>query len=418
MLTATLFAGNWIHVIPADSIASLEYKSGREKITQFGNFLIVMGDNEFSEQARMADQIKSFPLRETERIYLLTSKDPAILKAIFPGVRVIWEGFGMKVIIAGETAATNLKSKASAFTKIEQLPENTTLLSKEILCKQTIKNQPDDMSKFLNQLEMPFFKKDLKELIAFKTRYSYVEGAQKAINYCEKVLADSGYKTEQLPFNIGSTRVSNLKATIAGTDEQKYGQVLIVAHLDSTSNNPKYDAPGADDNGTGSAAVLSIARMFKKAKIKPLATVHFILFLGEEQGLYGSKAYVNNLSAEEKRKIKAVLNMDMIGFDKTPPLSVLLETNSFNRPMAEIIQKLGQKYAEISLRTSYNAWGSDHAPFLQHGIPAVLTIESEFAANPNYHKTTDLFEFVNFDLCLNIIRLNAATAYYYAVEKR
>jgi Zn-dependent M28 family amino/carboxypeptidase len=265
---------------------------------------------------------------------------------------------------------------------------------------------------------MPFFKKDLKELIAFKTRYSYVEGAQKAINYCEKVLADSGYKTEQLPFNIGSTRVSNLKATIAGTDEQKYGQVLIVAHLDSTSNNPKYDAPGADDNGTGSAAVLSIARMFKKAKIKPLATVHFILFLGEEQGLYGSKAYVNNLSAEEKRKIKAVLNMDMIGFDKTPPLSVLLETNSFNRPMAEIIQKLGQKYAEISLRTSYNAWGSDHAPFLQHGIPAVLTIESEFAANPNYHKTTDLFEFVNFDLCLNIIRLNAATAYYYAVEKR
>ncbi|MFZ5949166.1 MAG: M28 family metallopeptidase, partial [Candidatus Rifleibacteriota bacterium] len=169
------------------------------------------------------------------------------------------------------------------------------------------------------------------------------------------------------------------------------------------------------DNGSGSAGVIALARMLKKSGLQPAATIKFVLFLGEEQGLYGSKGYVKMLSAEEKKQIKAVLNLDMIGFDAVAPLSIMIETNSFNRPMVEKMQELAEKYAEFSIRTSFNAWGSDHAPFLQQKIPAVLTIESEYSSNPNYHQVTDLIESINPDLCANILRLNAATLYFYAL---
>ncbi|MEW6709076.1 MAG: Zn-dependent exopeptidase M28 [Candidatus Riflebacteria bacterium] len=417
LISSVVSAAGWVHVAPTRKGVDLIEKCADPNscYTRFGEIMILQGGESFADEAHKVPDIESFARRDDEKLYLLNSKDPAILNQVFPGVRVVWSGYGMKVLLAGETAAFNLLSKNSDFTRVELLPENQTILSDEIFCKKTSKTEPDEISKFLDLLDMETFFKDLEMMVARKTRYTYVESAQKSIEDCAAIFNELEIPTQQAPFSFGGGQANNLVATVKGTDEENAGQILVVGHLDSTSPNPKVDAPGADDNGSGSAGVIALARMLKKSGLQPAATIKFVLFLGEEQGLYGSKGYVKTLTAEEKKQIKAVLNLDMIGFDAVAPLSIMIETNSFNRPMVEKMQQLAEKYAEFSIRTSFNAWGSDHAPFLQQKIPAVLTIESEYSSNPNYHQVTDLIESINPDLCANILRLNAATMYFYAM---
>ena len=89
--------------------------------------------------------------------------------------------------------------------------------------------------------------------------------------------------------------------------------VLVTAHLDSINlaGGPQAQAPGADDNGSGSAGLLTIARIF--AGHQGVADLRLILFGGEEQGLFGSRQYVAGLEPAERSRIAAVVNMDMIG---------------------------------------------------------------------------------------------------------
>ncbi|NLF97791.1 MAG: M20/M25/M40 family metallo-hydrolase [Candidatus Riflebacteria bacterium] len=411
-------AGQWIQVVTSETGYELIKKagSGSETFCQLGDVLIINSGDVFNDQILKTDPVNVMPVRPGEKLYLITTKDPAVFNMVFPGTRTVYRDMGFIVLLAGETAAMNLMSKQTDFTKVELLPGNQVVLSRPLTTGITRIKSEDALAKFIDKLDMPAFMQDLTDLVDLKTRYSYVSQGQKAVDHCEEVLKEMGYATSQQPYNIGSSRTNNLIAEIKGSDEDKFGQVLIVGHLDSTSESPRSNAPGADDNGSGAAGVMALARLLHESGIKPAATVKFILFMGEEQGLYGSKAYVKALSATERPTIKAVFNLDMIGFDAVAPLSVMIETSSFNRPMVEKMQKLALDYADFTIHTSFNAWGSDHAPFLQAKIPAVLTIESEFSSNPNYHKTTDLIESINQGLCLQILRLNAAAMYAYAID--
>jgi len=416
--TSAAMAAQWVQVVSSDTGYELIKKSGsgNEKYAQFGEVLIISSGDAFNDKILKTDPVSIIPVRPGEKLYLITTKDPAIFNMVFPGTRTVYRNMGFIVLLAGETAAMNLMSKQTDFTRVEPLPENRIILSRPMTTGITRIKTEDAIAKFIDKLDMKAFMQDLSDLVDFKTRYSYVTPAQSSIDHCEKVLKDMGYSTSQQPFSISSSRTNNLIAEIKGTDEEKYGQVLVVGHLDSTSESPRTNAPGADDNGSGAAGVIALARLLAESEIKPVATVKFVLFMGEEQGLFGSKAYVKALSATDRPTIKAVFNLDMIGFDAVAPLSVMMETSSFNRPMVEKLQKLALDYANFTIQTSFSAWGSDHAPFLQAKIPAVLTIESEFSTNPNYHKTTDLIKSINQDLCQQILRLNAAALYAYAID--
>ena len=113
--------------------------------------------------------------------------------------------------------------------------------------------------------------------------------------------------------------------TSKGNAAGRHEVVLITAHLDSINlqGGPTAPAPGADDNGSGSAGLLEIARAF--ADHRSEHDLRFILFRGEEECLFGSQQYVAKLSASEKRRIRAVVNMDMIGSLNTSTRSVMLE---------------------------------------------------------------------------------------------
>jgi bacterial leucyl aminopeptidase len=240
--------------------------------------------------------------------------------------------------------------------------------------------------------------------------------------------------------------LDNVEAEFRGTDPD--GIVLVTAHLDSTAafSDGPYDpetdpAPGADDDGSGLAAVLVIAATIAKlCQVTPLRhTVRFVLFNAEEHGLVGSKAYAHT-QASQQAAIGAVFQMDMIGYRgnrTTPPRPV--EVHAGYAPSADVEARsrvLADMLAQLTPRISPNlapvqiypdperpgdpaAGRSDHASFQERGYAACAISEDFFPGpkshspdpqpNPNYHKPTDTV--VDYGYAADIARVVAAAAW-------
>jgi bacterial leucyl aminopeptidase len=239
--------------------------------------------------------------------------------------------------------------------------------------------------------------------------------------------------------------LDNVEAEFRGTEPE--GLVLVSAHLDSTAAfgdspyHPETDpAPGADDDGSGLAAVLVIAATIAKIRrLKPLRrTVRFVLFNAEEHGLIGSKAYART-QASQQAAIGAVFQMDMIGYRgnrTTPPRPVevhvgyppSVDVEARSRMLADMLAQLTprispnlapvQIYPDPERPGDPAAGRSDHASFQERGYAACVVSEDFFAGprsdspapqpNPNYHKPTDTA--VDDGYAADIARIIAAAA--------
>ncbi len=190
----------------------------------------------------------------------------------------------------------------------------------------------------------------------------------------------------------GTTQAENVVATLLGTtlpDEW----ILVGAHYDSRNtvgNNTSNPSPGAEDNASGCAAVLELARVM--ADLKPKRTLKLVCFAGEEQGLLGSEAYAASLvSSGELGKIKLAVIMDMIGYSSTNALDVLLETSSALAAVLPQFQQAAADYSpSMTVSTTLAPFGSDHMPFINRAVPTLLLIENEWNSYPHYHKATDI----------------------------
>ncbi|RZA13597.1 MAG: Zn-dependent exopeptidase M28, partial [Proteobacteria bacterium] len=208
---------------------------------------------------------------------------------------------------------------------------------------------------------------DVEQLSSWN-RYSYGTGINESRLWLEEQFAQlPGMVLTQFPFSMPRGEGLNVIATLPGTSRPD--EVYIVgAHYDSTSEKPTVSAPGAEDNGSGTAGLLALARVF--AANPPAATIIFVGFSGEEQGLYGSKAWTRDwLKNSAQDSIKAVLIMDMIGYSGDSEQDVLLETSSLTKPLLATINKVNAD-PELAIYESFDYWGSDHEPFLDNGIPA------------------------------------------------
>jgi len=207
-------------------------------------------------------------------------------------------------------------------------------------------------------------------------------------------------------FWVQSTLAYNVMATLVGTTtpDQWY---IIGGHYDSTSENPYVAAPGAEDNASGCAGVLEMARILTDHP--PESTVLFVCYSGEEQYLYGSRAHVDELTASgDLSKVQGMLNMDMIGYTSDSDLDCLLETDPFAQSFLNLFADAAALYTSLSIYIDLWAGGSDHVPYLDAGVPAVLTIENEWYAYPWYHSTNDLPQYLTVAMGEEIIKMNVA----------
>lgn len=223
----------------------------------------------------------------------------------------------------------------------------------------------------------------------------------RALAYGRRYFEQLGLKVQSDAYNLPcrSGPSSNLEAELPGIESTKL--VLITAHLDSTifGVSPSQPAPGADDNASGSAAVLEAARILSKYRFKH--TIRFVLFTGEEQGLIGSRAYASRL-ASQGAQILGVFNMDMIGYDSDKDGAFEIHAGTREGPLAlaRLMVNTLQTF-EIKLTPDVLENGatnrSDHASFWRYNYPAVLVIEdSEYGAtddfNPYYHSVNDTLD--------------------------
>jgi Peptidase family M28 len=260
----------------------------------------------------------------------------------------------------------------------------------------------------VGKISRPTFQGHLTHLVSFPTRFStsahYASAAAEARNQ----LTAMGYTTrfQNITVNGGASR--NVIADKRGGATGARRAVLVTAHLDSINlqDGPAANAPGADDDGSGSAGVLEIARVFREHRSQH--DLRFILFGGEEEGLFGSKHYVAKLSASERVRIQAVVNMDMIASLNTSTQSVLLEGATLSQRVINGLKEAAAIYTRLTVETSLNPFASDHVPFIDMGIPAVLTIEGADNANSRIHSANDTIDHVKADLAVEILRMNVA----------
>jgi hypothetical protein len=178
---------------------------------------------------------------------------------------------------------------------------------------------------------------------------------------------------------------------------------ILSAHLDSTSENPLQNAPGADDNASGSSAVLEAAGLLSQYNYN--CSLRFALFTGEEQGLIGSAAYAK-AARDGAEDIRGVLNLDMVGYNSSgqpePIIELHTRQNSGDLLLADMFTEVVSAY-ELDLVPQLFRDGphySDHASFWQQGYAAIIGIEDitgpDEDTTPYYHRTTDQIESLDF----------------------
>ena len=247
----------------------------------------------------------------------------------------------------------------------------------------------------------------VSDLVGFGTRYTPVASFPDVTDYFARKLDELGLDPTLEPFTVSGKTRHNVIVELPGTvtPEDVY---VICGHYDSISQTPSTYAPGADDNASGAAAVIEIARVLSRFQFD--STIRFIGFAGEEQGLVGSYAHVNSVkNAGELGRVKGVINMDMIAYLNIPRLDVLIEGGAgTSSQMMSLLSSLVSQHTTLTAFTSTNPFGSDHMPYINNGVNAVLTIEYQDGANPNYHRTSDTLSTLSLPLATEIVKLNIA----------
>jgi hypothetical protein len=177
----------------------------------------------------------------------------------------------------------------------------------------------------------------------------------------------------------------NVLAKITGSDKKlKDEYVVIGGHMDHLGVSPMGDVyNGANDNASGTAVAMEIARVMKLNKVKPKRTVVFAGWAGEEQGLLGSRHYAEHSPSIEKTI--AYINMDMVGHGSG---NVPFRGEYYGPHIWKLLkEKLPKKIMEYIKPGRGGPGGSDHTPFLQKGVPAfgVMTEGHHF----KYHRPGD-----------------------------
>ena len=245
--------------------------------------------------------------------------------------------------------------------------------------------------------------------VTFQTRHSTTPAGQTCWQYAYETFEALGYDVRYQNYSRSGNQLKNIIATIPGetTPERIY---VMGAHIDAISQSPATSAKGAEDNGSGSAAVLAAAVALVGERFD--STIELILFSGEEQGLWGSDAYVDDALAND-RDVRSAVTFDMIAAWNND-YGVLIEGENAWQPLMFLMADAVDAYTSIERQFSYFSFGSDHVPFQDAGIPAILAIDLDWASYPHYHSTTDTYNRTTPALGLEIARAGIAAVAHQA----
>ncbi len=326
-----------------------------------------------------------------------------------------------------------------------------------------------EIEAMVSEISSENLEKYVRDLAAFRTRHTLSsndpeEGISASQNYVLDLFKSfekdaNGRLTSEIDyFTIAAdgrristdSKLGNVMATLKGSDPNDDRIFIISAHIDSRAldvMNTEIDAPGANDDGSGVAAIIELTKIMSKKSFP--ATTHFVLVSGEEQGLKGA-THLAEKAKSENWNLVAMINNDMLGnsnssqtnindntkvriFSEGVPVAETeqmtairrytnAENDSKSRQLARYMKEVGERYVdqlEVKLiyRNDRFLRGGDHTPFAREGFTAVRVTEM----NENYYhqhenvrvedgiQYGDLPEFVDFEYMRKNTGINLAS---------
>jgi hypothetical protein len=273
---------------------------------------------------------------------------------------------------------------------------------------------------------------DLRDRLSADVRYLSVTvgersmeragSLEKTTQYLRENLEQAGYIVTDLPYSVGDRRIANLEAIRTGTDAVS-GSVIVGAHYDSVAGTV-----GANDNSTGVAATLELARLLQGSKLRK--TVRFLFFVNEEPPYFqtdnmGSRLYARQLR-HEGVPVSAMISLETIGFysdtpdsQKYPPILGLFYPSRGNfigfvgNPNSrDLVRRSVRRFRES---TSFPSEGvaappdwpgvgwSDQWSFWQENYPAIMITDTAVFRYPYYHTGSDTFDKLDFEKAARVV---------------
>jgi hypothetical protein len=290
---------------------------------------------------------------------------------------------------------------------------------------------PRPIADVLAQIDPAKLDDHMRALASFQSRHPLHPGHAKAVAYLmEQLSAIPGVVVRDVPTAYNGVRLDNILATIGPPGPRPDGFVdvagMICAHYDSTANRtpgwrPAIDpAPGADDNATGTAALLEYARIIAADRASLRMPIVLAFFDGEEYFFKGSLAYLQSLPPDPYRW---VINIDMVGFNPLADRLDLVYYTTKSASLRDRVREANQRYAIgvtplVELLATTDAFILDAAPFgLVGGIPSVALVQrygendATFPGNYTFQTVNDTPDKItNKRLWLKAAKLTLATA--------
>ncbi len=276
----------------------------------------------------------------------------------------------------------------------------------------------DTLAGLVSQDSIYAFNKRLED---FYTRYIWTDSIDRARDWLVQKFTDWGYTDLTTPaFEWDGGTHYNIKVVKPGLSEPDK-IVVIGAHYDAITlvdPGPMVYAPGSDDNGSGTALVMEVARVLADVPLRK--TVVFIPFSAEEVGLVGSEAAAEAFAAEEAA-LEVMFNYDMVGYTEDDYWNFNISGGS-NLAYRDLMSTTAERVSDIIPVIASMGASSDHYSFYRHGFNVVNNIEGDFN-DDGWHTNLDLTSRMDFPYMAEVVKaalvslaVTAETAYPVTVE--
>jgi hypothetical protein len=325
------------------------------------------------------------------------------------------------------------------------------ILSIEVSAQETLFDKIKNMSDSVSMENLIRHIKELEYAGGHYSRVNFTPGNDSAVVYIKSELEkvpgltsvelDTFYISSAIsPYN--TKPVFNVVATIEGKGNPKTSYV-VGAHLDCSASRMgssiwqqqwrTIKAPGADDNATGVAALLEMARLLADTSFGLVNdyTIKLVAFGAEESGPgyqgshHGSRHFAKNARTNNENILGAV-SIDMIGFNEHYDFTAIVSNNNSKTFGEKFVEAKDLFFLDLLMNESPFTYGtySDHASFWDEGYQAILFIEygppwengPYYAANPYYHTSADSFGTLNMELVKKVTQLNLVTIASFAAR--
>jgi hypothetical protein len=252
------------------------------------------------------------------------------------------------------------------------------------------------------------------DLSAFHTRHTRSIYIDQVATWLANQFKVFGYTDILLhQYSQNGYQLKNVICTKQGTSN--INQIMMLcSHYDCCMeqlNDANSRAPGADDNATGIAVILELARILSHIDLKN--TIQFVAFSGEEQGYWGSTAYADYIKSNHIN-LHRLINLDMVGYPP-PNLAITVEQDTGNvvsannqpsQEFAKVMAQMATDYTHLPVALG-EIYGSDYMPFEARGYVVIGVYDD--GNNPNYHRSSDTPDTVNYAYMADVARIALAT---------